>query len=441
MIRRTLFSGLCWLVFPVVLGFVGCSPTGPKGETEVLPEYTYTTTQVGELAFAALGDDTLTLAVNGIQVGVGSSNATVQGSVSGIRAGKNVVTAEVTNPFLGGGFFGYLALPVYTFDTSVVGRIDTTTLLTDVGFYGTDSTWKYSFAAPAGWQEPDFDDSDWRNAASRGSVDKAVQLDPAVLAAKMFDSTTSADFIWSSRDLYFRKTFTVATAGPCVIQVSGNDGTDVRSVYDVWLNDVKIIDRDSMPGDTATMLLHRIPGSVRMDAHVVAGTNVLAVQLTDTANGSGARFIAEVWRGEPATGREVLAVSDSSWKCNDREQAGWTTVGFDDSQWYPSGVQTSSNGEGGYTIGGWTGSRLHQLTWVYQDTADTVLHDVKNCEDSLFIGTDPVTGELIIRYDTISCVTREVVDTFYLVNDTTAAWWLCHPNTVYFRYEFDATVQ
>jgi hypothetical protein len=66
---------------------------------------------------------------------------------------------------------------------------------------GTDSTWKYSWSATAGWNNTAFDDSQWLHVGNM-----PCEYD------RLRDSlTTSATFVWVT-DMVFRKVFTVSGA-------------------------------------------------------------------------------------------------------------------------------------------------------------------------------------------------------------------------------------
>lgn len=78
----------------------------------------------------------------------------------------------------------------------------------------TDSTWKVSTQAPAGWEKPKFDDSKWQNATAVGLPGGSVWI-PERQESNFVAGLILAKYIWTSESaregqtVYFRKTIQV----------------------------------------------------------------------------------------------------------------------------------------------------------------------------------------------------------------------------------------
>ncbi|KAK6174125.1 hypothetical protein SNE40_017458 [Patella caerulea] len=151
----------------------------------------------------------------------------------------------------------------------------------------TDTSWKCSDERKDGWENVNFDDSDWRNAKLLPFwiwTIADINAFGVIYCRKSFNSTMTHRYI--TGHVYCRDTVEFYADG-------------VRYQHD---NDNK--------GDVASPI--NIPGSTRLIAircENWSWTRGLNVNLSN-----GVR-------------------SDASWKCSDEEEDGWNTVSFNDSSW------------------------------------------------------------------------------------------------------------
>ena len=119
----------------------------------------------------------------------------------------------------------------------------------------------YVESAPAaGWNEPDFNDGDWK----RGK-------------APFSDNESAAGTVWKSSDLWARRTFTIAgnRSQPLFLKLQHDDNVEV------YLNGTLIYQRK---GWTGKYIYIPLEGEKR--AALKTGSNVLAIHVANTAGGA-----------------------------------------------------------------------------------------------------------------------------------------------------------
>ncbi|MFO0809754.1 MAG: HEAT repeat domain-containing protein [Gemmataceae bacterium] len=118
---------------------------------------------------------------------------------------------------------------------------------------------------------------------------------------------------------YFRKTLTLGG----IVDVATLDIT-ADDAFTVWVNGTKV-----GSGDTWKQIY-------RFDVKkfMAAGSNVIAVQATNTTKGAAGVMVKLGYVPSGQSG--LVLVSDSSWKASDSLGAGWEGTRFDDSKWRPA---------------------------------------------------------------------------------------------------------
>lgn len=131
-------------------------------------------------------DNGYTAYFNGSVIGSGADWMTAQSYPVTFQPGKNVVAFQATNA---GGPAGLLA------------QITEGSNIT-----GSSATWKVSTSAPAGWEQPGFDDSSWSAAIDEGSYGSSPWFNGVANMA----NGTPAHWIWTNDSnntpIYFRVT-------------------------------------------------------------------------------------------------------------------------------------------------------------------------------------------------------------------------------------------
>ena len=214
------------------------------------------------------------------------------------------------------------------------GAIDVTTAsapvvpLVEVG-----SSWRFldTAAAPAGWQDPGFDDSGWATGNAElgfGDGDEATLTAPGRVTT------------------YFRTTFDVtdpATINSLALDLLLDDAAVI------YINGTEVF-RDNLPAgpiDDTTPAVEAIWGAPERTftsyllnpAPLIAGTNTLAVEVHNTWSGGGdLSFNLGLDPSEeepPPPPLTPLVEVGSSWRFLDTAAApaGWQDPGFDDSGW------------------------------------------------------------------------------------------------------------
>ena len=202
--------------------------------------------------------------------------------------------------------------------------------------------------------------------------------------------------------------------------MSANNHVTPQAVVDVYLNGTLLIDKTKF-GPT---------GFLACTTEIAAGSNILAVQLMDTTRGNGAAFALDVKAGTDTV------VSDSTWKCSDKGDAGWNTAAFDDASWANAGVE-----------GDIVKSERLKFTWPAFENwwsdrflIDTTVEDTTFTAEPETLFFDSVT--MMYFVDTIKTpVSVAQRDTSMMVKRLTKAHWIYPPADVYLRYKFNITLQ
>ena len=146
-----------------------------------------------ELSITLSADNAAEVYVNGVLVGTTSDWQTAGVFSEQLQAGLNVIAIKGIDA---GGIAGVLAELSWGSTTAV-----------------TDSSWKVSATAPAGWETVGFDDSSWNFATSQG----VYGIAPWLLRVIGFPTSSGAQWIWTDDNLnddtaYLRYSITLGSA-------------------------------------------------------------------------------------------------------------------------------------------------------------------------------------------------------------------------------------
>lgn len=222
-------------------------------------------------------------------------------------------------------------------------------------WFGSSAQWKISTTAPAGWESPDFDDSQWAQATDYGAYGVAQPWTSVASVANM-TSDTPAHWIWSAQSelddvLYVRFTFThgdltgeppvVSLEAPILEASSVMDAQDSLKVHYpgttplpiaryVW-SAAPVLRASSMEeaaarrirantkvlstpsGATALSALAMKSGPYRLSVHAVladgrmspATSTTINVQSVVTGTLSGSKVYPNPWRADQHSNQDV----------------------------------------------------------------------------------------------------------------------------------------
>jgi len=323
----------------------------------------FTIAQTGITANIVIADDdSAEMYINGIAV---PFDGEVGLPTAMIQPGSNCAAVVLTNKInhYGGAFLMGI-------------KWDTDTIVTD-------STWKYSFTNPTGWDQAGYDDSQWFNAWELNETGKdsgcpqSNTIDAGATPARAHIDSIG-HWLWSSQNCYYRKSITIDAATNCSLHVAG------LQKYTLYLNGTQLTtDEGTKETFTATRLT---------DVALNTGENVFAIHVADSSNGAfGGNFI---FQALTATGDSI--VSDSTWKSHVIEPSGWNNIGFDDSNWFPV------TAIGDYKL-------TNEINITPQLKGDYTNHWLKGAPFYRIVG-----GSLVVS----------------------SARWISTPYTIYFRKEF-----
>ncbi|MBI3799704.1 MAG: lamin tail domain-containing protein [Deltaproteobacteria bacterium] len=239
-------------------------------------------------------DNAYELYVNGVLVGTGNDWFNAQTfSTLPLRLGRNVIAVKGTNA---GWVAGMLT------EVSVGGQR-----------LGTSSAWKVSAQEEPGWNTVGFDDRSWVAATAYGNYG----VEPWGTRATGIPVDTPAQWIWtadndSNDTVYLRYSFSVE---PVVTKSEVTISVD--NTYELYLN-------GALVGT----------GNDWFDAHTFydlalqAGRNVIAVK------GTNADLIAGMLAEIVVDGQRIG--TSSGWKVSAKQEPGWNSTDFDDSDWVPA---------------------------------------------------------------------------------------------------------
>jgi alpha-L-rhamnosidase len=283
-------------------------------------------------------DDGFTVYVNGQQL---ASSPRVADSwrtgllvdvKAALHPGHNVVAVEAFNSNAGA--------------AGLIGKLHVEDSAANATDFVTDSTWKSTDTATAGWQQPAFDDSSW----SAASVAAPYGGGPwgggvAVPSAPGTLSLGGADWIWSAGEgdptnsvpaatRFFRGGLDLpsgADIASASYLVTADDG------FTVYVNGQQLASSPRTADSWRSALL------VDVKAALHPGHNVIAVAAFNS-NAGPAGLIGKL-HIEDSAGNATDFVTDGTWKSSNTETAGWQQPAFDDSSW-PAALVAAPYGGG-----------------------------------------------------------------------------------------------
>lgn len=199
---------------------------------------------------------------------------------------------------------------------------------------GRPSDW----SEPARWEMGLLERSDWGEArwiehADLG--DDAADAPPPLTGASWIWNTPNSSSSAPPGTIYLRKTFEV----PDLDAVSrARLRINVDDQHVTFVNGEQVSSSSGVDAWRTSQI-------VDITNRLVEGTNVVAVQATNTGN-NPAGVLVKVQIDLTPSG-QLVVVSDDTWKTSTTNPEGWTTVGFDDSSWPNASVA------GAYPIGPW----------------------------------------------------------------------------------------
>lgn len=204
------------------------------------------------------------------------------------------------------------------------------------------------------WKSVGFDDSGWWTAGDYGLCADDTGGDPTrhflnkgVEMANLFYH--GAHLIWTPRTCYFRKNFTTtSTTGQVMIRGNGFS-------YALYMNGTEV---------TSSSSLNRMDDPLVQISGVTLnnGDNTFAAAITDAIYESNPD--EGYYRGDGvlckmafSAGAQIFR-SDQTWlsTCDESLPGNWNTVGYDDSDWEPTGTPTGYDG---------TTDALTPASWVW----------------------------------------------------------------------------
>jgi len=283
-----------------------------------------------EIAREQLADGTILFSTTGdSHEGGGFQYSDASAGVAGLKIGQNVLAVEVHNS---SATSSDLVMDMALFYNTpcqnpiIVGQCDPAVVIQR------GSTWKYDESGAdlgTAWKEPGFDDSGFKSGGAPIGFGESEVVTPVV-----------EDFLIT---LYLRKEFTIAepvSVKSLVLLATYDDG------FVAYLNGTEVARRSIVADpafDTGAFLHEAQPWPGEFDfldlsafvGELVAGTNVLAVELHNQSTGSS----DIVWDAQLQTDTDTidsLVVDSGTWKYEDSSTdlgTAWKESGFDDSAW------------------------------------------------------------------------------------------------------------
>ena len=159
---------------------------------------------------------------------------------------------------------------------------------------------------------------------------------------------TGANWIWWSGEKgnpaasapactrYFRKSFDLPGDAK---EASARVIITTDNLFTLYVNNKEVARNDSAPEDW------KFPQTVDISDKLMSGHNLLVVKATNTADGPAGMICKMV--AKVAKSKDVVVVTDATWKSIDKPAKDWHIIDFDQSQWPGSKVL------GAYGIGPW----------------------------------------------------------------------------------------
>jgi len=315
------------------------TPQAPAGVRRFRTTFDADPDGLSEARIYMAADDRYRLKLNGREIGIGSGFEIAHSlEISDFLVqGANTLAVEVTNDIKGpAGWLGLVELR---------NRDDGSARL----ITGADG-WKFSIEAPPGWDKPGFDDSAWL---------------PAMVVAALGDmpwgETMAVDTSRALPARMLRREFEAAGVRRATVHLTG------LGYHELWINGGKASDRVLEPA--LTQYDKRVPVSTYEVTHLIQdGRNAIGVHLgngryhaprltvpTDTVD-YGEPLLRAQLHLELADGSTQVITSGTDWRVTDegpirenndydgeihdarREQSGWSSPGFDDSEWQAASI-------------------------------------------------------------------------------------------------------
>ncbi|WP_051265932.1 family 78 glycoside hydrolase catalytic domain [Nakamurella lactea] len=205
----------------------------------------------------------------------------------------------------------------------------------------TDSSWKVTDTEPAGWQQPEFDDSGWEAAAELASYGQGPWGSGVSIPQPDEPDLVGTSWVWAPGS-----TANDGAVGTRYLRahLPIPAGTQVRAAtlvltadddFTGWLQGEQVA---SVPQRTDAWRLAQLVDVTDAAQAAVAGELVVAVRAT---NRPGASVNPGGVLGKlvvHTTGDDLVLVTGASWLITDTEQTDWQHTGFDDSSWDPVAV-------------------------------------------------------------------------------------------------------
>ncbi|KAF7305158.1 hypothetical protein MKEN_01231000 [Mycena kentingensis (nom. inval.)] len=263
-------------------------------------------------------DNSLTLFVNGGQIGTGDDFRFAELFCVALRPCQNVFAVTATN---GGGPAGLIAT------IQVVYSDGTTSTLV------TDTTWRYALGVPANYQQLTIDDNAWPAAIAQGKVPMAPWGQPTIPTTPPTLTLTKSSWIWTNEvsggnappgSRAFRRTYVPPTG---TTPSSARIAIAADNAYSLWVNGVFVGSGSSFSvADTYTVPL----------SSAVGASVVFAVQATNTltvVNPAGLIAAIEIFSAECNCTSGAFITTDGSWKYSVGVPSGFQDPGFNDASW------------------------------------------------------------------------------------------------------------
>ncbi|KAJ7460971.1 lectin [Mycena galericulata] len=323
------FSASTWIWTDEVSG--GNAPVGarafrkdfvaPLGKTPVQADIILT------------ADNSLTLYVNGIEVGTGGDYRFAERFCVPLCSCLNVFAVTAVNGATTPNPAGLIAAIQITYSDGTTSNIVT------------DTTWRYSISVPNGYEQLSFDDSSWSPAIGEGAYGVSPWGQIAIPSSPPVLSFTDAEWIWTNEVVNgvappgfraFRRTY---TPPPGQTPTSATIIITTDNAYTLYVNGVLVGSGNNFPvAQTYTVALAPAPEVV----FAVYAENTLTVE-----NPAGLLAAIEINTAECNCTAGVMFVTDGSWKSNTGTPAGFQLPGYDDSTWPAATV------EGPYGMAPW----------------------------------------------------------------------------------------
>ncbi|KAJ7184329.1 lectin [Mycena filopes] len=259
-------------------------------------------------------DNSLTLYVNGAEVGTGGDFTKAERFCVPLQPCLNVFAVTGTNA---AGPAGLLAAIQITYSDG-----STSTIVSD-------TTWRYSTTVPSGYEQLSFDDNSWAPAIVEGAYGVAPWAAKWIWTNEVVNGNAPA----GSRA--FRRTYTPAsgqTATSATIIITADNE------YTLYVNGV-LIGSGTDFHTAQTYNVNLSPASEVVIA--VYATNTL------TVNNPAGLLAAVQINTDECTCSSVLFVTDGGWKASTGTPIGFQLPGYDDSSWPAATV------EGPYGMAPW----------------------------------------------------------------------------------------